>query len=371
MKNSFLDKIYHYYVSKRYGMKTFRGSWMLTRRYINDYKSSKWGEIFKVHSVHKLGFVYEDYKILDSRYEKRKYLNNRDYYSLHPLNGNESFWIDDKLTLKYILNGTYLGKYLPKYYFQINDSTQILPLTDVDANVEKASVEDVISMLEKKRELAFKKIKASLGEGFIKAEYRGNDNYQFNGRKCNRVIAIEQLSQMRDYLVMELLRPHPMIKQFSDKSVGSLRFQIGRKLSGEIINMFSYLRVGTEVSDSVENYAAGGVLTFVNMTDGSFEGGHILDKSTLKDIIISDHPDTNANIKGSIPFWDEIKTVARNIAKMLPQMNYMGIDFCVTDKDEVKILEINSLTSLDAIQLEQSIYDMPCGEFFRERLTKK
>lgn len=44
MKNSFIDKIYHWYVSKRYSMHTHRGSWMLTRCFIDDYKQG--GEKF-------------------------------------------------------------------------------------------------------------------------------------------------------------------------------------------------------------------------------------------------------------------------------------------------------------------------------------
>ena len=53
----------------------------------------------------------------------------------------------------------------------------------------------------------------------------------------------------------------------------------------------------------------------------------------------------------------------------MPQMSYMGIDFCVTNDDRVKIIEINSLSSLDSIQTNESIYTTPGGEFFKERLS--
>lgn len=57
------------------------------------------------------------------------------------------------------------------------------------------------------------------------------------------------------------------------------------------------------------------------------------------------------------------------MAKVMPQMVYMGIDFCITNDNKVKIIEINSLTSLDSIQTDKSIYDTKGGEFFRERLS--
>ena len=43
----------------------------------------------------------------------------------------------------------------------------------------------------------------------------------------------------------------------------------------------------------------------------------------------------------------------------------MGIDFCVTNDNGVKI---NSLSSLDCIQMDKSIFKTDGGELFRERL---
>ena len=43
----------------------------------------------------------------------------------------------------------------------------------------------------------------------------------------------------------------------------------------------------------------------------------------------------------------------------------MGIDFCVTNDNGVKI---NSLSSLDCIQMDKSIFKIDGGELFRERL---
>ena len=51
-------------------------------------------------------------------------------------------------------------------------------------------------------------------------------------------------------------------------------------------------------------------------------------------------------------------------------MDYLGLDFVVTNKDEVKVLEVNSLTSLDALQMHGSVLEGPCGEFFKERIQR-
>lgn len=296
-----------------------------------------------------------------------KCLTTRDYCSLHPFNGNCSAWIDDKLTLKYILNGTDLQDYMPEYYFQIDNSDSILPLTDCPSESTNITIDNIIRLLEEKKCLAFKKIKASLGVGFIKAEFDQEANiYLLNGESFNRGQLSNELHKLNDYLVMELLQPHPQFAKYSKGSLGCLRYVIGRRLSGEPVEIVSYMRFGTKQSGSVENYNAGGVLTFVK--DGKYNGGHLLDFKTMKDISVARHPDNDEEIKGSIPLWGNIKEVALKIAILLPQLNYMGIDFAITKDGKIKILEINSLTSLDAMELEQSVYDMPHGDFFKERL---
>ena len=73
---------------------------------------------------------------------------------------------------------------------------------------------------------------------------------------------------------------------------------------------------------------------------------------------------------GVIPYWQDIKRAAHTIADALPQMTYMGIDFCVTHDNRIKIIEINSLTSLDSFQIDKSIFDTTGGCIFRERLSK-
>lgn len=165
---------------------------------------------------------------------------------------------------------------------------------------------------------------------------------------------------------MELLEPHEEFARFCKSSVGCLRYLIGRRLSGEAVEILSFMRLGTIKSGSVENYNAGGILTYVK--DGFYNGGHILDFKTNKDTLISEHPDNGVELKGEIPHWNEIKTIAFRIAKMLPQLEYMGIDFTLTKDGKVKVLEINSLTSLDAMELEESVFDMPNGDFYKERL---
>ncbi len=55
------------------------------------------------------------------------YLSDFDYIQLHPINGVYSRWIDDKLTIKFILHP--FAEYLPEYFYHIYKN-EILRLTD-------------------------------------------------------------------------------------------------------------------------------------------------------------------------------------------------------------------------------------------------
>lgn len=366
MHNSIVKKLYHWFVSNFYGIKSFRGGWALTHFYYLDYKEHL-GSYVNIAKAHLKGWSYSDWNILGVTNDTQKaYLSTRDYCSLHPLNGIYSSWIDDKLSLKYILNGTIASKYMPDYYYEITSTGRIVGLMDLDDKYD-ISIDGIISLLHKKNKLAFKLEKASLGIGFFKVEYI-DGNYYLNGELIDLKTLRNHIYSLRGYLITEFLLPHPAIAKYCTKSVGCLRYLIGRKLNGDIIDIYSFMRFGTKKSKFVENYNSGGVLSIVH--DGHFSGGNILDCNSLSNIKISAHPDNALPLEGNIPYWEEVKKAAHSIAAIMPQLTYLGIDFCITNENKVKIIEINSLSSLDSIQLDKSILESPGGYFFKERLTQ-
>ena len=297
---------------------------------------------------------------------QKHYLSTRDYCSLHPLNGGYSSWIDDKLTLKYILNGTKAGQYMPNYYYELMADGRIVGLMDLDDKYSN-TIESIVQLLRDKHLLAFKLVKASLGVGFYRAEYK-EGMYWLNDECMNQTAFLGRLKTLKGYLITEYLLPHPEIAKLCSKSVGCLRYIIGRRINGEQMDIYSFMRFGTKKSKFVENYNSGGILAIIH--EGKYTEGNILDMDTMKNIRIKKHPDTGVLLVGEIPHWQEIKQAAHAISDVMPQMTYMGIDFCITNDDRVKIIEINSLSSLDTIQTDKSIFDTSTGEFFKERLVQ-
>lgn len=343
------------------------GARLLGGVFRQDYKKHK-DAFLKVYSIHKHGYSWDDWHVNELTKEScATYLRTACYYAMHPLNGQYSHWIDDKLTLKYLCVGTSLDRYMPKYYYQINSNGKVLALPDAKHKKDACcSAEDIIRMLENLGELALKRMAGSLGEGFYKAIYK-DGVYYLNDAKYSKDELMKKFEELKDYLITEYLHPHKDMISFSADTVNTLRYLIGRDSKGKMNLIKSYIRFGTKASGFVENYAAGGVLCFVS-DKGDFEYGNLLDIKKMRNNIIHEHPDTKIELKGKIPLWNEIQMVAKEFDDFFPQMDYLGLDFVVTNKNEVKILEINSLTSLDTIQLQGSILKTPQGEFFQKRL---
>lgn len=361
-----ITKVHAIMLRKRYRMNP-GGASLLEGVFRHDYILHK-SHVLKVYQIHHHGFAWDDWHVSNlTRKNCTEYLRTVDYYAMHPLNNQYSHWIDDKLTLKYLCAGTSLDKYMPKYFYQIDEEGNVLALSDApDKKNNWCTIEDIIFLLEESGELAMKRIAGSLGEGFYKAVYK-DGKYRLNSKVYSKEELIKKISELKDYLITEYFHPHQDLVPFCEDTVNCIRYLVGRDDNGEMKMIKSFIRLGTKASGFVENYNAGGVLCYVSEV-GEFYQGNLLDVKTGKNKITVQHPDTKVVLQGTIPCWDEIQHVAQLFGSTFPQTNYLGIDFVVTDKYGVKVLEINSLTSLDSLQLDTSILKTPQGQFFKRHM---
>ena len=321
-----------------------------------------------VLSVHRKGFTVSDWEILNltsSDYEG--YLSTKRYHMLHPVNGFYSQLIDDKMIIKYVFSGTPLHAIMPEYYYIIDEYGLIHPMMDLNPDLNLSSdiagTQDIRRLLEEKKVLAFKVTAGSVGAGFFKVEFR--DGKTFVNTKCFEEAQFEAfLKGLRNYIICEYLVPHPDLARFWPKASNSIRY-LYCQVEGEWRMIKSYIRFGTEKTGQVENFNRGGILCYIN-EEGSFCGGYqqAVDGQKNCSVKVDRHPDTGSELTGVIPCWDELQGICKQIGQLLPQTRFLGFDFVITDKYQVKLLEINSLTSLDTIQLDRSILDTPNGKWF-------
>ena len=123
--------VLHLWLMARWNMKDEWAAWELAKQFYKDYQNDgpQWR---KIHRAHRCGFTWNDWRMDRLTKESQKnYLKSAHYYAMHPINGVYSKWIDDKLTLKYLCGSdSGLDRYMPRYYFQIDQNGKILCLPD-------------------------------------------------------------------------------------------------------------------------------------------------------------------------------------------------------------------------------------------------
>lgn len=332
---------------------------------LNDYKKRPGGaNVFKIFSIHQKGFLVNDWKILRLNNNNYKnYLSSKQYSNFHPINGYYTKLIDDKITIKYILSGTELEKYTPDYYFLIDENSHVFSMMDAPVKKENYGVDDILSLLKSMHVLAIKLVTGSIGRGFYKCEYVDGKIYS-NSKEMSESEFKAFISGLKNYIIMEYLHTHEELADFWPTTANTLRYLLCR-IDGEYYMLKSFIRFGSKKTGEVENFNTGGVLCYID-DNGSFNGGYIIDsgKKRLSSLFVDRHPDTGREMKGTIPLWSEVQKAAIGIAKYIPETKYLGFDFVITDKNEVKLLEINSLTSLDSIQMDCSILETEIGRKF-------
>ncbi len=337
----------------------------LVRSYIHDYQEHKlpYGEIWQVH---RRGFVVSDWMLLGLNKENyRHYLSNVQYFRMHPLNKGFSNIIDDKWTFKKACAETELAGYLPGYYFRIDSKGTILTLMDWNAKDNQPVEAELINCLRSRGKLAIKRSAGSLGEGFYKAEFRENGYYLNNVLKTEQQL-LETLKELKDYLITEYLSPNRYLSEFCDRTPNTIRYLIGR-VNGKMQYLKGFVRFGTEKTGNVENYNSGGVLCYLD-EKGRFFEGNIIDSKSGRNLRISKHPDNQKILQGQIPYWDEVQRMGEAFGECFPESQYLGIDVVITSENKVKVLEINSLTSLDALQLDESVFEGRAKSFFMSHI---
>jgi hypothetical protein len=358
---------YAAFLQRRWRLGAARTAGSLRNVFSRDYREKKI-PLHKIMRLHSKGWGVDDWAMCGGGMNAEKaenYLSTVDYKRMHPFNGSYSSWIDDKLTLMYLCQAPELKSLMPDYYYHVMDGA-VLPLPDCPDDLRDCGACGVLSCLERYGELAIKQIKGSLGKGFYKAEMR-NGEIMVNGSVMPRDKFMSFISSSEGYIVTEYLHPHQEMSKFSKNTANTIRYLVAN-VNGAPLFLTSFIRFGTKASGLVENYNSGGVLCYLD-EEGCYGGGNVIDFESRRNTKIETHPDTGAPLVGRVPLWDEMQTAARVFIKHFPQLVYLGFDFVASDKG-VKMLEINSLSSLDVLQLDQSAFDLPNGEWFRKRLAK-
>ena len=291
-------------------------------------KERKWAykRGFQPWRIKQYGLTEENYKNI---------MSDRDYFYLYPINNHYSSWVDDKLSMKYVLAP--FDRFLPRYYFHIMKDRDIMKLMDCPEELGH-DAGSIVSLLESKGQLAAKMSAGTYGIGFYKLEYKDSE-YFANGEKYDRNSFEKFLLSLDDYIITEFIEMHPELKKINPGAVNTIRVTVINEHGNDTIIPFAFMRIGTKRSGVVDNVSKGGMVCKIDVGTGRFYDGQVLKDHVYENVEY--HPDTHERLEGILPNWELVKKTLLEMSRYCPQLKWLGYDIAIT-ADGFSIIEINS-----------------------------
>lgn len=137
----------------------------------------------------------------------RNYLPDRNYFMMHPLNHHFKMWVNDKLTLKHVLNSNGCESCMPDYYLYIENDGSYTYFMDAPAYIKKDK-DFIINLLKDKCCLAIKPNSGtSGGVGFIKLQLVNGVMYE-NNKPIDMDRFNYLISNMKNHIVTQYCTQH-------------------------------------------------------------------------------------------------------------------------------------------------------------------
>lgn len=323
-----------------------------------------------VHWAHENGFLAESaaaYGMSDDN--KQDYLSDYDFYKIWPVNSWNRIWINDKLTLKYLLANTEFSDIMPKYYYYTtsNGLKKLLDAPNQDLN---PSTEEFKNVLASVGEFACKPCNGTTSLGFFRMSYDGN-SFFVNDEKLKENEFEDFLKKHNNYVFTEYLRPSKQFEVYSPH-IHTLRVVTVNVGGNNPVVIGGYLRIPNKESGEAnyiiigkDNLEKFNVVVNVNYDSGEF--GPAKMTYANRTVIVDTHPDNGVSLHGIIDNYSELKEKIIGIARRFSTVELMGFDIGITNNG-FKCMEINSHPGIKYMQIFTPLLR---DEFTKEYFTKK
>lgn len=246
-------------------------------------------------------------------------------------------------------NKSFALAYSDKNFYQrfLTDVSDIFPQTIVRSinktifNSEyncEINTKNVVVHLKENTSYIFKSsVETSGGQDVFFISRDGNKLLIKDSNKDNQNISFETLhTKYPNFIIQEKIKQHAWFSAFNKSSVNTLRVYTYRSVVNENVHVLScVLRFGQK-GQLVDNQAAGGLTIGINK-DGLLNNficnkyGRVKNNNNeFSDLFLT-----------KVPMYDKIEEYAKKIAPSYYYHRLLGFDFCVTENNEVKLLEIN------------------------------
>lgn len=225
-------------------------------------------------------------------------------------------------------------------------------------DLKTASFKDFKEFISNKDKIIVKPVNSCGGKGIeVISLDKDKLKNEYNILKIyNKIVKNEQ------FLVEEYIVQNKELSRLYDKSVNSLRVLTFLDDKGKVHIMNTILKIGN--NGDVDNFSSGGMYTFVNE-----QGQVYVPAIDEKGNIFSKHPISKENILGfNVPNYDLVLPFVTELAKMVPEVRYIGWDIVLTEEG-ILVIEGNEFPGI--FQVKPSISGIRIGDLPKYRKYMK
>lgn len=306
------------------------------------------------------GFLADQWMLYDFDHnDKKQYLSEFDWYRSRYINEPFDFLLNNKIAAAEIL----------KQYIRVPQSYMIKNrgfLTSFDS--EHMDYEAVVELLKEKKTLFIKPYGKGKGNGVNILLYR-DGKILVDREEYTQEQLIEFLKHRDDWFISESIRQHKYADDLYDQTVNTIRMITLRDpKTNEFKIFFAVQRIGTSATIPVDNGSRGGLVSKIDLETGVLSEARCLHNRNVYKV----HPDSGAPIEGAqIPNWDKVKEQMLALTRKFPYMYFIAWDIVLMEDGEICIIEANTSSGVNIIQLWGGQRNDELGDFYRHHKVIK
>lgn len=307
------------------------------------------------------GFLADQWMLYDFDHnDKSEYLSEFDWYRSRYINEPFDFLLNNKIAAAELL----------KQYVRVPASYMIKNkgfLTNFDS--EAVEYEAAVDLLKEKGKLFIKPYGAGKGNGVNILIYKDGKIFVDKDEYTEEEL-IKFLKGRDDWFLSESMKQHKYLDEIYDKTVNTIRMICLRDPKTHQFKIFfAVQRIGTSATIPVDNGSRGGLVSKIDLETGTLSEARCLHNRNVYKV----HPDSQAPIEGAkIPNWDAIKEEMLALTNKMPYMHFIAWDILVTEDGGICIIEANTSSGVNIIQLWGGQRNDELGDFYRyHKVIKK
>jgi hypothetical protein len=286
------------------------------------------------------------------------YLSELQRYRLfREMNGEHRYLLDDKLSQYWMLAD--FPDHRPRAFGLLADGKVHHVSGSGERGPPPPVAEWLPSKLRDQEKLVLKHLRGKGGKEVLVCEYDGG--FRLDDEPVTEAELVAAVRPLSSYLVSEFVRQHHYAADLYPHASNTLRlFTLYDEVTEEVHLAMAVHRIGTDRSRPIDNFAAGGLAAMVDAETGTLGPAAQYPYSGGSMPWYTDHPDTGAPIAGTtVPYWSEVWATIEEMALECSNLPAIGWDVIIDESGEPVVIEANTGTGLDILQIHRPLLTDP------------